>query len=402
MNKDPIQALAEQQVLSVSALNRAAKHLLEGAFAKVQVLGEISNFTKAASGHWYFTLKDDRAQIRCAMFKGSNSRITKLPQDGDEVTVTARLSLYEPRGDYQLIADKMQYSGVGQLQQAFEQLKKRLAAEGLFDPAIKRPIPRFPTLITVITSAHGAAIEDILTTLDRRYPLARVYLIPVAVQGARAQFEIENALRMAGETDSDVILLARGGGSIEDLWAFNEERVARAIAASEIPIISGVGHETDVTIADYVSDKRAPTPTAAAELATPDGQALSERVESYWQGLMDSMTRIMEEAGERLDRAQEDLISPQSMIDEYIDRCILLAIQLKDGIEEHLNAAGLQLGRASGLLDATSPLATLSRGYAMILNKKGELVPTAKALRKQKTFKIQLQDECVEAMLLEE
>ncbi len=266
-------------VYSVSRLNREAKDLLEHSFPPLWVEGEISNFSRPGSGHWYFSLKDAKAQVRCAMFRNRNTLVPAAPKDGDKVLLRAQISLYEARGEYQLIVEHLEPAGLGALQRAFEELKKKLQAEGLFDPAHKRPLPPVPRRIGIITSPTGAAIRDILTTLRRRYPLGEAVLYPVPVQGAEAPPALIRALQTAGEhAECDVLILARGGGSLEDLWAFNEEQVARAIYACPIPVVSGVGHEIDFTIADFVADLRAPTPTAAAELASPDATEWSKRL----------------------------------------------------------------------------------------------------------------------------
>ncbi|MGH8444356.1 MAG: exodeoxyribonuclease VII large subunit, partial [Solimonas sp.] len=258
-------------IYQVSELAEVLRALIEDALPSVWVQGEISNFSRPASGHWYFTLKDARGQLRCAMFKNANLYVRPQPRDGDAVLLRARLSFYTARGDLQLICEHMEPAGEGALLRAFEELKRRLASEGLFDEHVKRDLPKRPRAIGIITSATGAAIHDMLTTLARRYPLAPVYLFPVPVQGAEAPPAIVRALaQLPRRAPVDVILLARGGGSLEDLWAFNDERVARAIRACAVPVISGVGHEVDVTIADFAADLRAPTPTAAAEQVAPD------------------------------------------------------------------------------------------------------------------------------------
>jgi exodeoxyribonuclease VII large subunit len=257
-------------IYTVSQLNREAKRLLAVHFLTVQVGGEISNLSQPSSGHIYFTLKDAQAQIRCAMFKGQQQRLRFKPANGNQVILTAQVSLYEPRGDYQLVVEHMEEAGDGALRQAFDRLKQKLLLEGLFEQERKQPLPLIPNRIGVITSPSGAAIHDILTVLKRRFPVIPVLIYPVAVQGEAAKFEITQALATANQRDEvDVIILGRGGGSLEDLWAFNEEIVARAIAASNIPVISAVGHEVDVSIADFVADYRAATPSAAAEAAVP-------------------------------------------------------------------------------------------------------------------------------------
>ena len=263
---------ASENVLSVTELNRRARQLLEVHLSTVWVRGEISNLSMPSSGHWYFTLKDDKAQIRCAMFRGNNALLRFKPEHGMQVIARGRVSLYEGRGDYQLIAENLQVDGAGDLQIAFEQLKAKLEAECLFDEDFKQELPTLPKHVGVITSPTGAAIRDILSVFRRRFPAIKISIFPVPVQGVAAAPAIVRALQLANtQHDIDALILARGGGSLEDLWAFNEEIVARAVFASEIPVVSAVGHETDFTICDFVADVRAPTPSAAAELLSPDG-----------------------------------------------------------------------------------------------------------------------------------
>jgi exodeoxyribonuclease VII large subunit len=263
----------ERDVYSVSRLNREARVLLERGFGTLWLEAEISNFSRPSSGHWYFCLKDAAAQVRCAMFRQRNMLCAFTARDGQKVLVRARIGLYEPRGEFQLIVDHLEDAGLGALQRQFEELRARLAAEGLFATARKRPLPTLPKRIGVITSPTGAAVRDILHVLARRFPAVAVLIYPVAVQGAQAPAELVAALKTAAaRQECDVLILARGGGSLEDLWAFNDEKLARAIVASPIPVISGVGHEVDFTIADFAADVRAPTPSAAAELVVPDAE----------------------------------------------------------------------------------------------------------------------------------
>ncbi|MDE2196596.1 MAG: exodeoxyribonuclease VII large subunit, partial [Gammaproteobacteria bacterium] len=267
----PAPGTPERQVFSVSRLNHEARALLEGGFPLLWVEGELSNLSRPASGHLYFSLKDAAAQVRCALFRNRATLLRCKPAEGMQVLVRARVSLYEPRGDFQLIVEHMEDAGHGALQRAFEQLRQKLAGEGLFDPAHKKPLPAMPGIIGVVTSPSGAALRDILSVIRRRQPSARVILYPAPVQGEGAGAKLAAMIRTASaRAECDVLIIARGGGSLEDLWAFNEEAVARAIHACALPIISGVGHEIDFTIADFVADARAPTPTAAAELVTPD------------------------------------------------------------------------------------------------------------------------------------
>ena len=266
---------AGRDVYTVARLNREVRGLLEAGLPSIWIEGELSNFSRPASGHWYFTLKDEAAQVRCVMFRQRNQAIRVAPQDGMQVLLRARVGLYEPRGDFQLIVDHLEEAGEGVLRRRFEALKLALAAEGLFDAARKRELPRLPRCIGVVTSPSGAALRDVLQVLQRRFPAIPVLIYPVPVQGASAAREIAETLALADRrAEVDVLLLVRGGGSLEDLWAFNDESLARAIDHLTLPLISGIGHEVDFTIADFIADVRAPTPSAAAELAVPDSMAL--------------------------------------------------------------------------------------------------------------------------------
>jgi exodeoxyribonuclease VII large subunit len=293
--------------LTVSELNRAVAGVLERSFPLVRVRGEICNLTRAASGHWYFGLKDDLAQVRCVMFRGRNSLLGWQPREGDEVEATAVVSLYEPRGDFQLNVEFMRHAGLGRLYEEFLRLKQRLAAEGLLDQP-KRSLPRVPRRIGVVTSLQAAALRDVLSTLARRAPYVAVVVYPVPVQGAGAGPRIAEMLdTVSSRSEVDVVLLVRGGGSIEDLWSFNEEVVARAIRACALPVVVGVGHESDFTIADFVADARAPTPTAAAELVAAEKSSLSDTLESCLLSLRHGLTRISSRAQQRLDYAAHAL-----------------------------------------------------------------------------------------------
>ncbi|HEY9545566.1 MAG TPA: exodeoxyribonuclease VII large subunit, partial [Solimonas sp.] len=293
---------AGRTIYQVSELSETLRNLVEGALPRIWVQGEISNFSRPASGHWYFTIKDARAQLRCAMFRNANLYIRPQPKDGDSVLIRAQLSFYTARGELQLICEHLEPAGEGALLRAFEELKRRLASEGLFDEHLKRELPRLPRAIGIITSATGAAIHDMLMTLSRRYPLAPVYLYPVPVQGSEAPPAIVRALgALPRRTPVDVILLARGGGSLEDLWAFNDERVARAIRACTVPVICGVGHEVDVTIADFAADLRAPTPTAAAEQVAPDIGDWLGALHQHEQRIGAAVERRLQAAAQRCD-----------------------------------------------------------------------------------------------------
>ena len=409
-------------VLTVSELNREVRQLIERGFPLIWVEGELSNVARPSSGHLYFTLKDRNAQVRCAMFRNRNSLLRFKPADGTQVMARARVSLYEPRGDYQLIVEHMEESGHGALQRAFDELKGKLAAEGLFAEEHKRALPHFPHRVGVITSPTGAAIRDILSVLRRRFPALPVLVYPVPVQGEAAAPQIAATLAEASRRgDCDVLILARGGGSLEDLWAFNEEFVARAIHACEIPVISGVGHEVDVTIADFVADVRAPTPSAAAELVSRSAEDLTQgfaRLDQRLQGLMRqrlqqgglrlahlarrleqrhpaqqlrqqnqrldeleqrllrAQRRITERAAERLTRAQLHLrrLSPARRVERHGDRLQALSRRLNGAIGLRMERQAARLGAVARALNTVSPLATLDRGYAIVKPEAGDVV----------------------------
>jgi len=300
-----------REILSVSQLNASVSQCLADAFGTVWVRGEVSNFTAASSGHWYFTLKDAGAAVKAVMFRSRAQSVGFLPRAGDKIEIRARVSLYEPRGDYQLQVDGLRRAGLGDLYEAFLRLKQQLQDEGLFDPARKRPLPAMPRAIGVVTSRQAAALRDVLSALARRAPQVPVIVYPAPVQGAQAAAQLARAVQQANaRQEVDVLLVVRGGGSIEDLWSFNEAVLAYAIAASEIPVISGVGHETDFTIADFVADMRAPTPTAAAELACPPVAELREQVRRLASALHDAQTYLIERWAQRVDYAGARLVSP--------------------------------------------------------------------------------------------
>ena len=356
------QTPGERNVLSVSDLNRQAKRLLETSFPSIWVEGELSNVARPRSGHWYFTLKDANAQVRCAMFRNANLRVRFQPAEGQQVLIRAKVSLYEGRGDYQLIAEHMEEAGTGALQRAFEELKNRLAREGLFDADLKKPLPTIPSHIAVITSPTGAAVRDILTVFQRRYPALRVTVIPTAVQGAEAAPQIVHALKLAEQLPSvDAIIAGRGGGSLEDLWPFNEETVARAIAQCPIPVVSAVGHEIDFTIADFVADHRAPTPSAAAELLSPNQQELHNTLLGYQQMLARNISQRLQSHQEALGHLRSRLRHPGERLREQSQRLDDLDIRLRKAIELHTLKANASLENARERLHQHTPLSTLSR-----------------------------------------
>lgn len=326
---------ATRNILTVSLLNDQVRDLLENSFPNLWVEGEISNLAQPSSGHLYFTLKDAGAQIRAAMFRGNNRFLQFSPKNGQQVLVKARLSLYAPRGDYQLIVEQMEEAGLGALRRAYDELRLRLQAEGLFEAARKRPLPEHVRHLAVITSPTGAAVRDILSVLNRRFPGLPVTVIPVPVQGKEAGPAIVRALALANaQKDFDVVLIARGGGSLEDLWAFNEEIVARAIAGSRLPVVSGVGHETDFTIADFVADVRAPTPSAAAELLSQDGEELLDSFEGFEILLTRALRNQLATLGQSLTHLRARLRHPGQRLRDLMQKL--------DGLELRLNRARQQ------------------------------------------------------------
>ncbi len=365
-------------VVTVTQLNQYVKSLLDGnpLLSSVYISGEISNFTNHyKSGHLYFTLKDENAAVKAVMFKGQASKLTFEPESGMKVIVRARVSLYDRDGAYQIYVDAMQPDGVGALQKAFEQLKAKLEKEGLFDEKRKKPLPRFPKKIGVITAETGAAVRDIMNVLGRRWPLAQIVLCPVLVQGDSAPPQLIQALNDMNEQHAaDVIIIGRGGGSIEDLWAFNDEGVARAVAASEIPVISGVGHETDFTICDFVADLRAPTPSAAAEQAVPDQNEMKIQLQHLIERASGALDFRLKREHQRLESLAKSrmLREPLSFIEEQQMRLDYSAKNLQTAFGTTVSEEQKRLSAAAAKLDALSPLKVLGRGYAIA--RKGESV----------------------------
>lgn len=348
------------RALTVSELNHQARHLLESSFMQVWVEGELSGFSRPSSGHWYFSLKDQKCQIRCAMFRGANQRIRTLPREGDQIRIRGKVTLYENRGDFQIIVEHLEPAGLGALQQAFEALKARLQGEGLFDPARKKPIPATPRHIGVVTSPTGAAIHDILTVLKRRCPAIPVTLYPTAVQGQPATADIVQAIDRAQQHGlADVLIIGRGGGSLEDLWCFNEEAVARAIAACPIPTVSAVGHEVDVTIADFVADLRAPTPSAAAEKISPDQQDWLRRLTEQQGRLGQSARRLLQRLDNQLGHLSARLRDPRRELLEKAQRMDELELRLNKAIRDKLDQQKQKTDYLLQRMSAQSPRRTL-------------------------------------------
>ncbi len=439
--------MTNPNIFTVSRLNAEVRLLLENEMGIVWLVGEISNFSAPVSGHWYLTLKDSRAQVKCAMFRGNNRRVTFKPQNGNQVLVKARLSLYEPRGDYQLIIESMQPEGDGRLQQEFEKLKMNLAAEGLFAQSNKQPLPEHPKRVGVITSKTGAALYDILDVLKRRDPSLPVVVYPTMVQGEEAAIQIAQAIGRANErNECDVLIVGRGGGSLEDLWCFNNEIVARTIAASQIPIISAVGHEVDVTIADFVADMRAPTPSAAAELVSRDNshkeqafaakrarlvsairhllmkqaqsthalkfrlekqhpsyqlQKQSQQLDDLDMRLRRGMTQYLKQHQQRVERKhhQLQLHSPVKRLGEQKLHLQRSEQKLLDAMDKTLLTTRHQLAMAAEKLETVSPLATLKRGYSITHSASKQTVSSIEDVNIGEVIKTQVEDGVIESQV---
>lgn len=444
----------ERRPLSVSELNEQVKNALEKSFASVWLEAEIVNFTAANSGHWYFTLHDGDSQLRAACYVRNNLRIRFQPFDGLQVRVRGKLSVYQPKGEYQMLVESLEPVGEGALKVAFEQVKAKLAREGLFNEELKRELPFFPKRVGVVTSPNGAAFHDILNVISRRTRTVNVVLIPTRVQGETAGEEIEAAIKLANRYNQnsdekiDVLIVGRGGGSAEDLWAFNEERVARAIRASKIPVISAVGHEIDFTIADFVSDRRAPTPSAAAEIVAESEDAIAnfisqrkqdlfqtigykllharsglqelalapvftefpQRLKDWQYEIEDINSRMREAFGERIEKHEQRLegltnrISPlrlASRLNAKKTRLALLRQQQSAAIKRTVDAKDERLKIAMARLDALSPLAVLNRGYSIVQNEKGIILRDAENAKPDERVKIRLARGTIEARVLE-
>lgn len=378
--------MSGREPLSVSELNARIKGLIESdpVLGSVYVRGELSNYKVYPSGHHYFTLKDAESSLRCVMFRSAASKLRFRPESGMRVTAWGRVAVYPRDGAYQLYCEGLMPEGAGDLQVAYEQLKAKLADEGLFDPSHKKPIPRYPERIAVITSSAGAAVHDIIRVLRKRWPVAKVVLLPVRVQGVEAPPEIAGALRYANKYRvADVIITGRGGGSIEDLWAFNDERVARAIYASELPVISAVGHEPDVTIADFVADLRAATPSNAAELVAPDMSELRDALRSAAARLDQAVDRGLSQRRAALTELSSRRVmqSPTGFIDQRRLELDSIRLRLDAAATGRLNRERQEFARLAAKLDALSPLKVLGRGYSIALDAEGRAVREAAQLK---------------------
>ena len=437
--------MQQQHILQVSELTRKVRFLLESELNTVWLCGEISNFIAASSGHWYLSLKDKNAQVRCAMFKGNNRRVRLSPQNGQQVLVRARVSLYEPRGDFQLIIEQMEPAGEGLLRQQYQQLKNKLNQEGLFNLEYKKAIPTHISTVGIITSPTGAAVKDILTVLQRRNPLLKVIIYPALVQGEQAKSDLCYAIEIANQRcEVDVLLLSRGGGSLEDLWPFNEEMVARSVFHSTIPIISAVGHEIDTVLTDYTADLRAPTPSAAAEIVSSELSSQLEQLTRLTARQQDAMTKHLkmltlssQNLEHRLSRVHPEqqlylkqqkadelnlrlttvikrewqrlqqqpahltqrlyMLSPQVKISRYKSQLIELNQRLINAQQRLLSAKQKQFTQQCEQLHLVSPLATISRGYSVVRDQKNNIIKTITDIKPQQTITIEVSDGIINA-----
>lgn len=381
-------------IYSVSQLNLEVRELLEQEFSAILVAGEISNLRRPSSGHVYFSLKDSLAQVRCAMFRFNSEKLSFELKEGLQVMVRARISLYEERGDFQLIIEQMEESGQGALQQAFEQLKLRLAKEGLFEEAHKKPLPAFPKCVGIITSSTGAAIRDILTVLKRRFSGINVIIYPTQVQGQTAAPQIVKAIQIANSRkECEVLIVARGGGSLEDLWPFNEEIVARAIFASEIPIVSGVGHEIDFTICDFVADKRASTPSAAAELISPNIRDIAQRIDYFENRIVNLHSQYLNNIKIQIDYLFSKLqrYHPQHFLHEIKNNLIFYSQRMSTAIQNQIEQSKQHLHGLSRALSTVSPLNTLQRGYAIVMQDE-KVITSVQQVQGGKKLTVKLSD----------
>jgi exodeoxyribonuclease VII large subunit len=402
---------ARPTVLSVSDLNRSVRELLEGSIPLTWVGGEISNLTRAASGHWYFSLKDAKAQVRCVMFRSRNAYLDWQPKEGDQVEARALVSLYEARGEFQLTIEALRRAGLGALFEAYERLKAKLQQEGLFDATRKRPLPEHPRQIGIVTSPDAAALRDVITTLRRRMPGLPIVLYPTPVQGKGAAQLIAQAIHTASErNECDVLIVCRGGGSIEDLWQFNEEIVARAIADCPMPVVSGVGHETDFSIADFVADVRAPTPTAAAEMVSHDRSILVAQLNQLGRRLMRQMNHALAERMQKVDYLSRCLVHPGEKIRQQGELLAQLRTRLYHGMQRSLNKAQngfapmpqrmqmagqrsfeirkLRLERLAQSLQHLNPTSVLERGYSLVQTEEGHIVRNSGDLKIGEMLKV--------------
>ena len=380
---------AEIKIFSITEINKLVKELLQDNFPSIWVKGELSNFIEASSGHWYFTLKDNGAQARCTMFKGKNSQVKWIPKNGDLIEAQCKIGLYEQRGDYQLNISSLQQAGLGRLFEEFNKLKQKLDSEGLFNQEQKKSLPVYPNCIGVVTSPDAAVLRDVITTLKRRNKSLRIIIYPTPVQGKTAPQGIIDALRLANQRDEvDVLILCRGGGSIEDLWSFNDESVVREIYSSTLPIISAVGHQTDITISDFVADLRAPTPTAAAEIISNSYEELLGNLEYFKTNLSNIIQNKIEQLNQRIDFLEKGLVSPIQKIASQNDLIQALTNRIQITMRLRLEKYQEQIKSYKQNLSHLNPNEILSRGYSIILNQNKNIINNASAMSVSDKIKI--------------
>ena len=381
-----------KKVFTVAEITRHIKSLLEGQFSSFWIGGEISNFKAHTSGHFYFSLKDSHSQMNAVMFRGDNQGLPFHPKNGEEVEVQGRITVYEPRGNYQIICKHMRQKGQGELQIAFEKLKAKLKEEGLFDAHRKRSLPSFPTRVALVTSRTGAAVRDMVNVLNRRCPFVEVVIVPTLVQGAEAATHICDALDKVEHLGVDMAIVGRGGGSMEDLWAFNEEIVVRKVAASSVPIISAIGHEVDVTLTDFVADHRAPTPSAAAELVVQSVQELNHKVQSLFRMLTLSLQKKLSLKRNELQQIEARLINPENRLQQMAQYCDELRSRLDRGLQVSWKRWQSHLQSQVSMIESLSPLRVLERGYAIVRTPEGKLLRSISAIAEGASLKIDLSD----------
>ena len=371
----------EKKILTVSELSQQIRDSLEAKFPSLWIKGELSNFTAHGSGHWYFSLKDEKSQIKGVMFRGQNHSVSFLPKNGTEVLVQGQLSLYPPRGDYQILCQEMEVLGSGSLQQKFEEIKRKLKEEGLFDKDRKKPLPPFPKHIGLITSPSGAAVRDILQVLNRRFRAVKVTLIPTLVQGDQAPASLLKSLSLSKHLDLDVLIIARGGGSIEDLWGFNEENLARAIARQPVPVISAVGHEIDFTICDFVADLRAATPSAGAELVVQNREELLKKLETLKKQLRQNLKRQFHFLKDKLIALEKALIRPDRLLQDFSQKLDEVHSRLDQALIQQFQRAKELLKNVEKILNSLNPKKVLQRGFSIVTSSQDHIVYNIKDLK---------------------
>ena len=414
---------SKKNILTVSQLSYKIREALESEFSSVWIQGEISNFVVPVSGHWYFSLKDENSQIKGAMFKGSNERVSFRPKNGEELLIKGKLSVYAPRGDYQIICQEMERLGSGMLQQQFEELKQKLKKEGLFDASRKRPLPLFPKKIAVITSETGAALRDILQILDRRFKAVEVLLIPALVQGEQAPSSLLRALELSKNTRAEVVIIGRGGGSMEDLWAFNNEALARAISQHPVPVISAVGHEIDFTICDFVADLRAPTPSASAELVVKNAAELLEKLDQFQKQFEQNfnlqisfLSKRLEQFHKYLEQAiynqithfknqlksfERSLTQPLRAIQDFSQKLDETSVKYRNSIQTLFEDLKRKLAHFEQILSSLDHQKILKRGFALLSDSKGVFISSVKQIKLNEELSVQLSEGSAKVKVLE-